>query len=232
MSKQPIKLIGLTGYRGTGKDTVAAVLNRHGFRQYALAEPLKSALVQMFDLPVDAFENRETKEAVLEDIGCSPRYLAQTLGTEWGRRYVADDLWVRVMRRKIRPMLEVGLRVVVSDVRFDNEAREIHELGGIVVRVRRPSVDGPMQEAMRRTRWRRHLACLGLPVDPGVHPSEFGVSDELVDASIVNDRAIEAIDSLAFDLLCDCELGRDAWWSRIYAHPGSIVPLAPGEAVA
>lgn len=229
MSARPINLIGLTGYRGTGKDTVADVLITHGFQRYALASPLKSALMLMFDLSADAFDNRGIKEAVVEDIGCSPRYLAQTLGTEWGRRCIADDLWVRVMRRKIRPLLREARGVVVSDVRFDNEARAIHELGGVVVRVRRPSVDGPMHDAMYATRWRRRLWRLGLPVDTGVHPSEFGVSDGLVDASIVNDRSIEAVAPLAFDLLCDCEMGKDLWQPRFYAHPGAIVPLAPGE---
>lgn len=186
-----VRLIGITGFKGAGKSSVAACLERHGYVEYALAEPIKEGLQVMFDLPEEAFTDRGMKEAPVADIGASPRFLAQTLGTEWGRRLVADDLWLRVMKRKMRRTMQHCTGVVVSDVRFDNEARWIRDAGGAVVRVSGPKLDAHMRWLQRNTWFRRSLFRLGLPVDPGVHPSEFGVSQHLVSAEIRNDGTLD-----------------------------------------
>jgi len=207
MSDGELQLIGLTGYGGAGKDTVADALEPHGWQRYALAGPLKAALTEMLDLPPEAFTDRQIKESVVAGIGASPRYLAQTLGTEWGRRQVAADLWVRVMRRKLLPVLARGGRVVVTDVRFDNEARAIHSMGGRMLRVRRPAVDELMARRQRRTGWRRALWRLGVPIDPIVHPSDMGVSRELVDGELVNDGSIEGLLPVALEAVRGLPVG-------------------------
>jgi hypothetical protein len=70
----------------------------------------------------------------------------QTLGTEWrdglnpGRSH---DLWSEIMRNCLlmtTPLAGDALRAVIPDVRFPHEAAMIHELGGIIVRVRRPEL--------------------------------------------------------------------------------------------
>jgi len=92
-----MRLIGLTGPAGSGKDTVARLLcEQHGFVQIAFADPLRAMLKAGLGLTDEHFNNREDKEAPLEWLGKSPRQLLQTLGTEWGRRQVHPHLWLEL----------------------------------------------------------------------------------------------------------------------------------------
>jgi dephospho-CoA kinase len=83
-------LIGITGRARCGKDTAADYLSANiGFKKYSFAKPIKDAVKDMFGLTEDHV-NGYLKEVVLPDICHSPRFLMQTLGTEWGRKIVND----------------------------------------------------------------------------------------------------------------------------------------------
>jgi hypothetical protein len=71
----------------------------------------------------------------------TPRHAMQTLGTEWGRNCMGEEFWVSAAREQIEMSFENGLNVVVDDVRFPNEADMIRDLGGVMVRIRRPSLE-------------------------------------------------------------------------------------------
>lgn len=94
-------LIGLAGLKGAGKDTAAEWLCFHGFfERIALADPIKDGLAAMLGLNAYTFSEPALKETVIDWLGCTPRHLMQTLGTEWGQRYVARDVWTRIADRK------------------------------------------------------------------------------------------------------------------------------------
>lgn len=150
-----MKLIGIAGKAGSGKDTVAnRLVEKHGFVRYAFADPIKRGLDAMFGLDANYFEDRSLKELPIPRLGDkSPRQLAQWLGTEYGRHLVADDLWVRLAEREFdyyRNMNETSFfsrthwyrGMVVPDVRFENEADWIRSKGGVVLHLTRPGVDG------------------------------------------------------------------------------------------
>lgn len=60
-----LRLIGLDGDKGTGKDTLAEVLiKRFGFKRLAFAQPLKDILSEVFLLSPDSFEDRILKEEI------------------------------------------------------------------------------------------------------------------------------------------------------------------------
>jgi hypothetical protein len=135
-------LIGLHGLARTGKDTAANYLAAHfDLIAYAFAYPLKVALMQMFNLS-SAHLNGELKEAPLLGIGKSPRELMQLLGTEWGRQMVHPELWLLLARQHLDNMIELrdghAPGFVISDVRYENEAQWVRDLGGVVVHIQRP----------------------------------------------------------------------------------------------
>lgn len=172
-------LIGLSGAAGAGKNTVAEFLTDAdgcSFLQLAFADPLYECISTITGLPVARLKDRDVKEAVVPWLGKSPRQLLQTLGTEWGRGTVHPEIWIRIaMERAGRHLAFNG--VVVTDVRFDNEAQAIIAAGGEVWRVTRPG-------------WR----CLS--DDSAQHPSEAGVSEHLIARTIDNSGTLDDLGAL------------------------------------
>lgn len=142
MSMRDPLIIGLTGRAGAGKDTMAAQLcEHHGFERYALAEPLRDMLTQLLtDAGIDhawLFE-RPLKELPIPELGISGRRLMQTLGTGWGRG-LREDFWLRLADLALGlPAAPVHDRIVITDIRFPNEAAWIAAHQGLLVRVERP----------------------------------------------------------------------------------------------
>lgn len=131
-----IRVIGVTGPARSGKDTVADMIkDRIGGSRYSFAEPMYAMLAAAgFD-----FKSPEwavVKEDPIAGIGKSPRQMLQTLGTEWGRNLVCEDLWIKLAEVR----LGIMTRMIISDCRFDNEADWIRQ-NGIIIRVIRPDVE-------------------------------------------------------------------------------------------
>lgn len=129
-------LIGLTGKARAGKDTVGKYLvDELGFARYAMAGPLKRMLGAL-GFPEEKYQSTEEKEALIPWLGVSYRHLAQTLGTDWMRKCVAEDGWIRIARDAIRTAGMTELRgLVITDIRFENEAAMVRAEGGVVVHV-------------------------------------------------------------------------------------------------
>jgi len=132
-------LIGLAGRAGSGKDTVGAILRmNHGFTLVSFAYPIKEMICGLLGVPMSQWEDREWREKKLPIFDRSPRYLAQTIGTEWGRNCVSPDLWLNLALVNVE---DFG-RLAITDVRFDNEAKQIQWLGGVIIQVNRLASDG------------------------------------------------------------------------------------------
>jgi hypothetical protein len=143
-----MKLVGISGKKRSGKNTIAEYLGRaYGFKEAAYADPLKTAARAIFGL-TPAHTDGELKEIVIPRWGLSPRQIMQRLGTEAMRGTFGEDVWIKSLFARI----EGEARVVVSDVRFPNEADAVREDGGIVVRVERPGLvstdDHPSETAL------------------------------------------------------------------------------------
>lgn len=157
MKNKPL-LIGLCGPIGAGKTTVADFLvNEYGFTEITFKQPIIDALLNIFpDLTPEHFSDRSLKEtplawattSPLAWMEKSPRDLAKSLGTEWGRDMVHPDLWVKHAEDSYRKIVECKLEcedgygkdVVFSDLRFDNEYDMIKRNGGVVIGVVRNSI--------------------------------------------------------------------------------------------
>lgn len=137
-------LIGITGFAAHGKSTVAAMLKVYGFQEYALAEPLKRACMEIFGFT----ENQVFGEGklVLDQFwNVTPREVLQKIGTELFRDQLKiimptmnlgdfNIVWIRKMEKYIQEMRATN-NIVISDVRNIDEARAIKKLGGYIIRV-------------------------------------------------------------------------------------------------
>lgn len=134
-------IIGLTGYAGSGKDTVRSILEEQGFAGMAFADPIRSMLRELLTsngISDQYIDSREFKEAIIPELGVSYRQMAQTLGTEWGRA-LQHDFWLRLAASYVADLAEGGCtHFVISDMRFANEAKWVRDHGGLIWNVSRP----------------------------------------------------------------------------------------------
>lgn len=128
------------------------------------AGPLKSMLRAGFGIDFDQKYWQDNKEATIPVLGKSPRQLMQTLGTEWGRDLVNPNVWVILAHDQLNMR---GAGMVITDMRFDNEAKWVRSVGGQVIHISRK--DAPSVNA---------------------HSSESGVQRAPEDLEVANDGSI------------------------------------------
>lgn len=154
-----LKLIGIHGHAGVGKDTAAMWITQNYEACYgeAFAKPLKAACAAAFGIPRDYFNDPELKEQ--ETFwSVSPRKIAQFVGTEMFRQgsaalYVdkGPSHWVNFLEARLTGLsappegegfYESGDTVIISDVRFQDEADWIWNNGGHIIHILRPGHEG------------------------------------------------------------------------------------------
>ena len=119
-------LIGLAGYAGSGKDTVADILVRcgsNGFpaRRLALADPLRE-MVSLFRGPIERLRV-EQPHLYRQDMQALGAYCRANFGSHF---------WIDALAKRYRAVRGrvPGVVVVISDVRYTNELEWIREQGG------------------------------------------------------------------------------------------------------
>lgn len=140
-------IIGIAGFIGSGKDTIADYLiTFKGFKRMSYAGPLKDAIAAIFNWDRELLEgttkySREWRDTVdpwwaerLDIKHLTPRWVLQQWGTEVGRRAFHDDIWIASVENQLRNIKD---NIVISDCRFPNELKSIKNAGGITIRVYR-----------------------------------------------------------------------------------------------
>jgi len=143
------RLIGIAGKARSGKDTVGNhLVEYYNFHRYAFADPIKKACCEMFGITMKDFAD-DVKEVVNEFWKYSPRQMAQLLGTEGGRILFDEDIWVKRAEvewnnfisgnneLELNTFGKLPLGMVITDVRFDNEAEWVRSMGGEVWHIER-----------------------------------------------------------------------------------------------
>ena len=150
-------IIAFTGYAGAGKSAAAKILVENGWTRAKFAAPLKNMLRSLLhdqgvipELIEEMIEGRlkESPSPLLN--GRTPRHAMQTLGTEWGRTCIDEDLWVDAAMRS------VSGPTVFDDCRFSNEVAAIREAGGTIIEIQRPGVgpvNGHVSEVLVEPDW-------------------------------------------------------------------------------
>ncbi len=165
MSK--IILIGLAGKAGSGKNTSADSPAFSGYEQLAFADPIKKIAKQMFHLnDKQLYDNIEKEKVILDESGkplwhingepASPRLMFQWLGTKM-RTDISKEYFLMSMNEEIKKRKDLNeypigincrkrfrgprtIKIIITDVRYPNEAEYIRKLGGTVIKIERPTV--------------------------------------------------------------------------------------------
>ena len=209
-------IIGICGFIGSGKDTVADYLvNFHGFRRESFANTLKDAVSAVFGwdrtmLEGRTKEAREWREQVdpwwaqrLDMPNLTPRWVLQYWGTEVCRRGFHDSIWIASLENKLRTSKD---HVVISDCRFPNEIDAIKQSGGLVVRVTRGSEPDWYDHAIN---YNAGPSKIGWSIGKDfldkqkVHASEYSWVGTKFDAILDNNSTIDALYSEVKNLVQD-----------------------------
>lgn len=175
------RVIGLAGRARSGKNTVARFISEltdGPVEEAAFADLIKVSAARTLGIPFhgddvgvaavrqwsDDLKLRQ-KIQIVDDAGqviheISGRAFLQRYGTEAHRDLFGEDFWVEAVSLT-RPGVAV---LVLTDVRFENEAKAIRAAGGEVWRVERPD----------------------LPKASDPHPSERPLPGALVDRTLIN----------------------------------------------
>lgn len=142
-------IIGITGFIGSGKDTVAQMFVERGAVKDSFAAPLKDLCSSVFGWDRDMLEGhtvesrdfRETPDLYwTRKLGIdnfTPRLALQLVGTDIMRTHFNQSIWLDSLEYRIRKNSSIDQLVVISDCRFKNELDLIKQLGGTVIHVLR-----------------------------------------------------------------------------------------------
>lgn len=123
-------VIAIMGRAGSGKTTIAKHLElNHGYVRASFAEILKDML-QKLGLSREEIYGSLKEEPCSLLLGKTPRQAMQTLGTEWGRDLIHQDLWANAWKVRTAGLLALGHKVVCDDCRYENEVKFIRTFHG------------------------------------------------------------------------------------------------------
>jgi len=151
-------IIGLNGKMQSGKDTVYSTITKYYIdaERRSFAGKLKQSVAALFDISMDTIEQNKNNRHFGVCIGpfawrdsevtksnyithpisiLTIRELLQRYGTEAHRDIFGKDFWIE----QCLPSTESydNRLIVVTDCRYENEARHIRSLGGCVVLIQR-----------------------------------------------------------------------------------------------
>lgn len=135
-----VPVVGLHAKKYAGKDTGARFLcDAFNAEQYAFADPVYAGLAVALGVRrTDVVD----KEDIIPKFGVSLRYMTTRFATDYARDMIHNDVWIqRAIEWMQRLSVHHGWKdippIVFSDVRFENEAKFIRDMGGTVIHVYR-----------------------------------------------------------------------------------------------
>ncbi len=178
-------IIGLSGYAQSGKDSTAELLClNYGYTRLAFADPMRQALM-IINPKLDSITRVSD---MVEDYGWDiakrnpeVRRLLQVLGTDFGRKMLGDDVWINIALSGIKS----EDKIVISDVRYPNEAQAIKNLSGSLWRINRHN----------------HSAVNG-------HTSEHAMDNYMFNHVIYNDGTLDDLSDEVFMLAKELDLDK------------------------
>ena len=197
-------IIGLVGFIGSGKGTIADILcGNYNFQKESFAAGVKDATSVVFGWPRhmlegDTKESRDWRESPDEwwstkfRYSFTPRMALQLMGTEAGRNVFHPDIWVLSLLNR----LDLTNDYVIADVRFPNEIHRIKDMGGYIVWVQRGQLPEWFDTASRNNFEMQEKY-------PDIHASEYEwiKRKDLVDFVIKNDYNLDVLKDDVFQMI-------------------------------
>lgn len=168
-----IKLIGITGRKFNGKDTLGNIfVNNYNYKKISFACALKKACKCIFGFSDEQLYG-DKKEEIDKYWNESPRVILQYVGTDLFRNQFEKNIWIKVIEKQILNEWSVNENTcfVITDVRFSNEIDMIKKLGGIVFRIKRNNINNTLDN----------------------HDSENQIDKLIVDYEILNNGTINEL---------------------------------------
>lgn len=200
------KIIGLAGFKGSGKDTLAGFLVGMGFVKDSFAKSVKDVLSIVFSWDRDKLEGLTVEDREWREIPdtwweekldwknnkwstfykrFTPRVAMTCIGTEIFRNEFSDEIWKLSLERRITRYDNV----VITDVRFPNEIKLIKENNGKLIRIKRGPEPFWFQDAIKAAKGDENSIIK--MTELGIHPSEYLWLAYTFDATIENDTSPE-----------------------------------------
>lgn len=159
-----LRIIGLYGSKGVGKDFVAKAtkeLIEEGkalAETMALADPIKEFAISILGIPYEQAYGSDDDKNTMTDFSwdkmpfphkktgrMTVREVIQTFGTELGRDIWGEQMWINAMHQRINLFWESTgespvdvVYAIVTDLRFDNEVEAVRKWGGKIWAVKGP----------------------------------------------------------------------------------------------
>ena len=182
-------LIGIIGPKGSGKSTLANIIQqKYNFELMSFASVVKdiSSIIFGYDrelLEGETKESRIWRETIDKDWSkllnkdITPRITLQIIGTEFGRKILGQNIWIEVLKNKISK--NKNKNIIISDIRYENEAQFIRDNKGILIRVSKSNLEFNLSET---------------------HSSEMELYNIKEDHSIENNGTIEQLEQQIINL--------------------------------
>ena len=197
MSTTKLQIIGITGKAGSGKDTVANYfIDSKNYIKLTFGGAVKD-IVQIITgwsrdmIEGQTVESRELRETVVhQNYNMNCRQLMQFVGTDLFRNNLDQNVWINIVNDKVKKLIldiNSGTQtlkhvkgIIISDVRFDNEAQFIKSIGGTIVKINR-----------------------NVAIESSNHQSERGISiatDYVIENNTTIDDLYNQIDYIIYDM--------------------------------
>lgn len=180
-------IIGITGRKYNGKDTVADYLvSEHGYTKISLADPLKEICKILFGFTAEQLYG-DLKEIVDPRWNVSPRQVLQFIGTELFRKHIGEllsetgeNFWVSSAVIKIKSTLDINpnARFVIPDIRFLNEIEMLNKAF--------------LTESLNLQFWRVSRPSIAFDIT-SLHDSEKSIDTLNVDEEVLNDSDLDSL---------------------------------------
>lgn len=194
-------IIGISGWVNSGKDTCADFLvSQHGFKRESFASTVKDCLSVVFSWDRELLEGRSRSSRVWRETvdvwwanrlgipNFTPRWAMQHWGTDLCRKHFHDSIWVASLEARIANTRD---DVVITDVRFPNEAKVVKDNGGKLLWIKRGELPDWYYIAMEAVNGDENAIQILNSRD--VHESEWSWIGSDFDYTINNDGSLDSL---------------------------------------